>query len=60
MNDDKIKFEKKLIKFGDSRGVTIPLECLGWLSNPEEVYIMPDTNKKGQKYIAIWKKDNEK
>lgn len=58
--DDKIKFERKVINIGDSKAVTIPTEVLNFLDNPEEVFIMPDTNKKGQKFIAIWNKKQNK
>ena len=54
---DKYKVERKIINIGgDSRGVTIPVDILTYLDNPQEVFIMPDKSKHG-KFIAIWKKE---
>lgn len=53
--EDKIKFEKKVIGIGNSQGVTLPIEILNYLDNPEELIIMPDKSKYG-KFIAIWNK----
>ena len=51
--DEKIRFERKIIDFGNSKGLTIPTEVMNYLGNPESVYIMPDKSKHGV-FIAIY------
>lgn len=55
MDENKIKFERKVIKFGDSRGITLPPELIEWINNPEEI-VMQNENGKHGRYISIWNK----
>lgn len=53
MTDERIRFEKKVVGIGNSQGITLPIEILNYLGNPESVYIMPDKSKHGV-FIAIY------
>jgi len=53
MEQDKIRFSKRIISFGNSKGVILNQDILNFLDNPKEVYIMPDKNKHGR-FLAIY------
>lgn len=50
--------QRKIVTYGNSIAITIPALFLDWLELKEgqEATIMVDVNKKGQRYIAIFKK----
>ena len=54
---EKIKFEKTIIKIGESSAITIPTEILNYLEIKigDTLIIQPDNGKHG-KFISFWKK----
>ena len=53
----KMKWEKKIIKIGDSLGFIVPLGLLDYvgLKEGDSIEIMDDTGKHGN-FISFWKK----
>lgn len=50
--------KRKIVTYGNSIAITIPDLFLSWLNLEagDEATIMVDLNKKGQRYIAVFKK----
>lgn len=59
--EDKLKFERTIRKSGDSISFSMPKEILDYLELKEgtPIQITPEKGKHG-KYIAIWKKQDQK
>jgi len=58
----KMDIEKKIIQIGDgSAGLLIPIELLKYLNLElgDPVILRDDVNKRGQKFVSFWKKENE-
>lgn len=63
MDKDKIRFKRKVRAVGtDKRSLTqtYPPEVVNYLGLEEgsDVVIMPDVNKDGKKFVAIWKDED--
>lgn len=57
--DQHVKKETTVIPIGNSLGIIIPIyyrDYLG-LQDRDEVVIMDDTNKRGQRFVSFWKKE---
>ncbi len=57
MMEQNIKFKRNLVKRSETTlGINLPKERIDFISGKEgsEITIMPDVNKKGQKYIALY------
>jgi len=55
MDENKMRFERKIVQIGNSQGIILNNDIMNWLGNPEELYLMPDHSKHG-KFLAIWSK----
>lgn len=55
--EDKIPFKRKTQQMGNSLAIGIPEEIANYLQfeKGQELIIIVDTNKKGQKYMAVYK-----
>jgi len=58
--EQMIKFRRKLFKVGEngkSTGITLPPELVEYInvSQGEDVVLGADTNKRGEKYLFIYK-----
>jgi len=57
MEKNKVIFQRKLGIMGSSVGSSFPPELLTYMDAKagDKLSFMGDTNKRGQKYVAIWK-----
>lgn len=58
-DDPRVKKEIEIIQLGGSIAMVIPAyyrDYLG-LGEHDKIVVMDDTNKKGQRFVSFWKKE---
>lgn len=57
--EEKIPFKRSVVPMGNSIGISIPKEIADYLGfeKSDNLTIIVDTNKKGQRYMAVYKEE---